>query len=263
MSRAHEACPYSTGHARQHRGHAHRRRGDRRASRPRDALAGAAGRAVARRATSCRRPRRLSRVIVPPIASTRSLRPSRPEPRPASAPPTPSSRTATRRAAVAHLDLDLHLRRARVLGRVRQRLRDDVVGRHLDRTPAAAHRSHVELDRNRRPVRERLERRAEPALGEDRRMEPECDLPQSVEGCREPFGDVGQLVSMLAQLLRHGSPAPPAPRAPARRAAAARRRAGRARSGAGSRRPWRRFARVRRRARRGSRRWRSPSRRAP
>ena len=28
MTRAHEACPYSTGHAREHRGHAHRRRQD-------------------------------------------------------------------------------------------------------------------------------------------------------------------------------------------------------------------------------------------
>ena len=53
-------------------------------------------------------------------------------------------------------------------------------------------------------MREGLQSGAEPALGEYGRVEPECDLPQPVEGCREPFGDVGQLVVMLAHLLRLG-----------------------------------------------------------
>ena len=53
-------------------------------------------------------------------------------------------------------------------------------------------------------MRERVQSGAEPTLGEYPRMEPECDLPQPVERCREPFGDVGQLVSMPAHLLRHG-----------------------------------------------------------
>ena len=53
-------------------------------------------------------------------------------------------------------------------------------------------------------MRERLQSGGQPTFGEYRRMEPECDLPQPVEGCREPFGDVGELVSMLAHLLRHG-----------------------------------------------------------
>ena len=34
-------------------------------------------------------------------------------------------------------------------------------------------------------------------------MEPECDLPQSVEGCREPFGDMRQVLTVLAQRFRH------------------------------------------------------------
>ena len=53
-------------------------------------------------------------------------------------------------------------------------------------------------------MREGLQSGAQPTFGEDRRMEPECDLPQPVEGCREPFGDVGQLVLMLGHLQRRG-----------------------------------------------------------
>ena len=33
-------------------------------------------------------------------------------------------------------------------------------------------------------------------------MDSERDLPQPVEGCREPFRDLGQVLTMLAQLLR-------------------------------------------------------------
>jgi hypothetical protein len=47
-------------------------------------------------------PRGLSRKIRPPIASTRSFRPTSPVPRLKSAPPQPSSLTATRKTSSAY-----------------------------------------------------------------------------------------------------------------------------------------------------------------
>ena len=144
----------------------------------------------------------LSRCIVPPIASTRSLSPSKPRAR---------GRVGSPDAVVANVDAkrafacghrDLHDRGAGVLGRVRERLRDDVVGRHLDRLRQAAVGATSSSTRNRRAARERLQRRLEPALGEDRRMDPERDLAEVVERVREPVDDVGQLARDAARAPR-------------------------------------------------------------
>ena len=92
-------------------------------------------------------------VIVPPSASTRSLRPSRPEPRAKSAPPRPSSRTRTRSTpspASRWFDLDVHDRGVRVLGGVGQRLGDHVVGGDLDLLGQPPVDPHVRARRGRR-----------------------------------------------------------------------------------------------------------------
>ena len=43
----------------------------------------------------------------------------------------------------------------------------------------------------------------EPALGQDRRVDPERDLTQLVHYARQPLDDVGQLGPELAELGRH------------------------------------------------------------
>jgi len=111
-----------------------------------------------------------------------------------------ADRDAQRRRIHFHFDLDA--RRLRVLRGIRQCLGDDVVGSYLDLFRQAVVCSHVELDRNRRPVRERLQRGSKPTFGEDCRMDPERDLTQPVKNGREPLGDVGEVGSMLAHLLR-------------------------------------------------------------
>ena len=72
---------------------------------------------------------------------------------------------------------------------VRERLRDHVVRRRLESLGELPVGQLGELDREGRTQRECLERGDEPALGEDRRMEPARQLPQLVEPGRELVDD--------------------------------------------------------------------------
>ena len=69
-------------------------------------------------------------------------------------------------------------RRAAVTHGVRQRLGDDEVRRRLHRRRRALVQLDVEPDRERRARDERRERRVEPAVGEDRRVEPAREVAQ-------------------------------------------------------------------------------------
>ena len=190
-------------------------------------------------------PRGLSRESRPPSASTRSLRPRS---------PVPPVRVGAAGAVVADRDAQdasgrrrgrrstLTARRG-VLGGVGQRLGDDVVGGDLDLLGQPLLDAHVELDRDRRAAGERLERRAQPALGEDRRVDAAGDLAQLVQRAGR-LG--GQRVQLRASSPARAAP-PPGPRAASGRgrpAAAGRRRAGRARCAGGPGRRWRRSARA-------------------
>ena len=73
-------------------------------------------------------------------------------------------------------DVDAHNRRLRVLCRVRQHLGDNLVGGHLDAIREATVGANVESDRDRRAMRDGLQGRCEPALGQDRRMDSARDL---------------------------------------------------------------------------------------
>src|SRR6266545_5408145 len=141
--------------------------------------------------------------IVPPIASARSFRPSSPDP--CAGVGTTDAVVADGHAkhTVRRLDSHVHDRRTRVLRRIRERLRDDVVRRHLDGLRQPHLGLQGELDRDRRAARERLERRPEPALGEDRRMDPESHLTELVEHAVQSLHDVRQLGPVLAKLWRH------------------------------------------------------------
>ena len=77
-------------------------------------------------------------------------------------------------------DLDARHGRVRVLRDVGERLGGDVVRRGLDRRrqPLVG---NVDLDGERRPQNERLERGAEPAVGEHVRVEPPCELAELLE----------------------------------------------------------------------------------
>ena len=77
--------------------------------------------------------------------------------------------------------------------------------RRLRRARAAAPATRTSsATGDRRAARERLERRPEAALGEDRRVDAERDLAQLVLHRRETLGDPRQLAVELGQLGRHG-----------------------------------------------------------
>ena len=88
-----------------------------------------------------------------------------------------------------------------VLGCVRQRLRDDVVGRHFHRFWKALIRAEIEVDAERRAGNEPLERRRQAVLREPGRMDPEGDLAEVIERRREAVYDAAQLASVLLELL--------------------------------------------------------------
>src|SRR6266702_1062515 len=74
-------------------------------------------------------------------------------------------------AAVACCERNLHMRRLRMLRRVGQGLRRDVVRRDLDRLRETRVRGDVELDGDLRAAREGSQSPAETALGKDRRVD--------------------------------------------------------------------------------------------
>ena len=88
----------------------------------------------------------------------------------------------------------MHDRGARVFGGIRERLRGDVVGSYLDLVGKRAFDPRVELDRHCRAARQGLESRCQPALREDRRMDPARDLHESVEDRAHVLRHAGQLL---------------------------------------------------------------------
>jgi hypothetical protein len=91
-----------------------------------------------------------------------------------------------------------------VLGRVGERLGDDVVARHLDRLGEPRPDVHLQLDREDRAAGECLERRPEAAFGQDGRVDAARQLAQLLKGAGQAVGDPGQLRPELGPLGRHG-----------------------------------------------------------
>ncbi len=79
-----------------------------------------------------------------------------------------------------------------MLGDVRQRLRHHVVGGLLDRLRQPTVDPYGEVNPGTGPAGERHERRTEPTLGEDRRVNPAGELAQLIH-------HVGQLGGQLTQ----------------------------------------------------------------
>ena len=101
------------------------------------------------------------------------------------------------------VDLDVDDGGVRVLGRVGQRLGHQVVGGHLDRLGQPPVDADGQLDRDGGAAGQGLERRAQPALGEDRRVDAAGQLAQLVQRAGQPGGQVAQLGGQLASLGRH------------------------------------------------------------
>ena len=118
-------------------------------------------------------------------ASTRAARPRRPEPAAGVGAPDAVVGHRHRRAAVRPGDAHRRVRRLRVLGHVRDRLRDHVVGRRLDRRLEPSFGQLGDLDRHGRPRQQRVERCSETALGEQDGVKPARQLSQLLEPLRE------------------------------------------------------------------------------
>ena len=181
-----------------------------------------------------RRPSGLPSSIVPPLASARSRRPSRPEPDCSTAPPTPlsaiSSRSTPLRGRRPHLDQ----RGVRVLLRVGDRLGDDVVADRLGRRRSSrSDGSSTQVDLDARMLGEALDRLGEAEIDQHRGMDAVRELPQLVDRKLQLL--LGLLSSSEPRRRRLGSHDPGRVvqlLAPARSGAAAPRRGGRARAGA-------------------------------
>ena len=119
-----------------------------------------------------------------------------------------------------------------VLDDVRERLGDGVVRRRLHRLGRPLREGDVELDRERRSAASTSSAAPEPALGEDRRVDPLGELAQLGERLSELLqGLLEQLVGFAGD-GRAACPEQPAARGRAPRVAAGRRRAGCARCAA-------------------------------
>jgi hypothetical protein len=107
------------------------------------------------------------------------------------------------KGATPRLNQNVNQRGVRILGRVRQRLRDDVVRGQLNLLGQTRVDAHLQLNRDRRTAGKRLERRLESILGQDRRMNPMRDLAQLIEQVRVFVDDTGELCAELHELRRH------------------------------------------------------------
>jgi len=96
----------------------------------------------------------------------------------------------------AHLDN----RGARVLRRVGEHFRDDVVDAGFDWLGKPAIDPHVQFHRDGGAPPERAQRRAQPCLGQDRRVDATRDLPQVIDHAHELRGRVRHLGTQLATL---------------------------------------------------------------
>ena len=90
-------------------------------------------------------------------------------------------------------DCDRDRRGVRVLGRVGERLGDDIVGRDLDRLRRPARCAQVDFDRDGGAARERVQRRPQPAFGQDRRVDSTGELAQIIQGAVQSGCDGVQL----------------------------------------------------------------------
>ena len=194
----------------------------------------------------------LTSSIVPPLASARSRRPSRPEPGRSAAPPTPSSAISSLRAPRPARGPHLDQRGARVLLRVRDRLGDDVVGDRLGARRRAARRELDQLDRDARAQGEALDRLGQAEVDQHRGMDPVGELAQLVDRELELALRLLEQRRRALRLALRDDRRRRAGAARARSGAAARRRGGRARAGAGRCRRPRSAASGRRRAARRS-----------
>jgi hypothetical protein len=84
------------------------------------------------------------------------------------------------------LDGDARLYRLRILRDVRDRLRDEVVDRRLDRVGQPIFRDSRELDRHGGTVRQGLKSGCQTAVGEDRRVYPARAPRSSSSACPSP-----------------------------------------------------------------------------
>jgi hypothetical protein len=123
--------------------------------------------------------------------------------------PGPVVANAEAKDPVGRLGVDLYHRGIRVLGGIGEGLGDDVVRGDFNVLREPRFSPHIELDGNGAPARERLQRRAEASLGQDRRMDAARHFPQIVLDAGESLGDAGQIVVELAASGRgrhlHGS----------------------------------------------------------
>ena len=155
-------------------------------------------------------PRGLSTCRRPSRASTRSTRPRSPEPLVGIGAAHPVVRDLDDCMSVHGGDANGDRGCLGVLGHVRERFGDDVVRGRLDRLGQALVEK-LEVDRERRPRDERLDRGGQAAVGEHRGVDAARQLPQLLERLRElvgglaeqPFGRLGLVVHTRLREAQH------------------------------------------------------------
>ena len=93
-----------------------------------------------------------------------------------------------------------------MLGGIRQRLGDQVIGGHFHRLGEPLGHLEAEIDRERSPAGQHLQGRPQAGLGQDRRMKTARDLTQLVQHGRQSVFDSCQLGPHLGQLTGNAGP---------------------------------------------------------